>query len=394
MAEGNDGDERRRRWPECDYCGKAMAALFCRADTARLCVACDRHVHAANALSRKHVRSPICDTCVSQPAAARSASDGLALCADCDSDAHGGGGAASHHRRQRIPIEGISGCPAAVELAASWGLFPGTAKRQKTTQSKQPLLRQLTELADMEFAAPLTCNLSAKTPQRTTQEMPYTSLLMLAPSELKGSDRLTGEELLLDSSPPAQAAGPAQIWDFSLGRLRNQKEPYELDIAYETNNNEEFMITSYNDLVTENSFANPEVFEDADDAICPSSNDNILSSNVRSTQRQILSNASTITKQKQNSSYSSLVKGPTTPSGSDMLTVLGNEIVDVPKKLNRDLLAKNRGDAMIRYREKRKTRRYDKRIRYESRKARADTRMRFKGRFVKSTEAFYVGNGG
>ncbi|WOL07109.1 hypothetical protein Cni_G15846 [Canna indica] len=141
---------------------------------------------------------------------ARSTFDGFALCADCDSDAHGGGGAVSHHHHQRIPIEGFSSCPSAAELAASWGLFPRTVKRQKTTQSKQPLLQQLTELTDMEFAAPLTCNLSAKMPQRTTQEMPYTSLLMLAPSELKGSDRLTEEELLLDSSPPAQPAAPAQ----------------------------------------------------------------------------------------------------------------------------------------------------------------------------------------
>lgn len=31
--------------------------------------------------------------------------------------------------------------------------------------------------------------------------------------------------------------------------------------------------------------------------------------------------------------------------------------------------------------------RYDKQIRYEARKARADTRKRFKGRFVKASEA-------
>ncbi|XP_047958731.1 uncharacterized protein LOC125204200 isoform X2 [Salvia hispanica] len=45
-----------------------------------------------------------------------------------------------------------------------------------------------------------------------------------------------------------------------------------------------------------------------------------------------------------------------------------------------ELLAKNRGNAMQRYKEKKKTRRYDKHIRYESRKARADTRKRVKGR--------------
>jgi hypothetical protein len=38
--------------------------------------------------------------------------------------------------------------------------------------------------------------------------------------------------------------------------------------------------------------------------------------------------------------------------------------------------------------------RYEKHIRYESRKLRADTRKRVKGRFVKSTEALNAGYGG
>lgn len=88
-------------------------------------------------------------------------------------------------------------------------------------------------------------------------------------------------------------------------------------------------------------------------------------------------------------------------------------------KADMELLAQNRGNAMQRYKEKKKTRRYafiwlfsspsyfatifsnktfsehlnyymdryDKHIRYESRKARADTRKRVKGRFVKASEA-------
>lgn len=50
-------------------------------------------------------------------------------------------------------------------------------------------------------------------------------------------------------------------------------------------------------------------------------------------------------------------------------------------------LAENRGKAMLRYQEKKKTRRYDKHIRYESRKARADNRQRVKGRFVKASDS-------
>lgn len=43
---------------------------------------------------------------------------------------------------------------------------------------------------------------------------------------------------------------------------------------------------------------------------------------------------------------------------------------------------------MIRYKEKKKARMYEKKIRYASRKARADVRKRVKGRFVKAGEAY------
>jgi len=108
---GGGGAGGRQQWP-CDYCGEAPAALHCRADAARLCVACDRHVHAANALSRKHVRAPLCAGCAARPAAARVGAEAAAfLCADC-----------REGRGDGVAVEGFSGCPSAAELAASWGL--------------------------------------------------------------------------------------------------------------------------------------------------------------------------------------------------------------------------------------------------------------------------------
>lgn len=47
-----------------------------------------------------------------------------------------------------------------------------------------------------------------------------------------------------------------------------------------------------------------------------------------------------------------------------------------------------RNEAKMRYNEKKKTRTFNKQIRYASRKARADTRRRVKGRFVKAGEAY------
>ncbi|KAH0462381.1 hypothetical protein IEQ34_009956 [Dendrobium chrysotoxum] len=101
----------------CDYCSDATTVLYCRPDTARLCVACDRQVHEANVLSRKHFRSQICDNCGTAAAVAGCTDHGLVLCSDCDSEAHS---AIKGH--MRVVIEGFSSCPSAIVLTASWGL--------------------------------------------------------------------------------------------------------------------------------------------------------------------------------------------------------------------------------------------------------------------------------
>lgn len=104
----------------CDFCNEQVAIFYCRADSAKLCLICDRHVHSANALSRKHVRSQICDNCGSKPVSVRCVTDNLVLCQDCDWDAHGSCAVSASHDRN--PVEGFSGCPSAVELASVWGI--------------------------------------------------------------------------------------------------------------------------------------------------------------------------------------------------------------------------------------------------------------------------------
>jgi hypothetical protein len=51
-------------------------------------------------------------------------------------------------------------------------------------------------------------------------------------------------------------------------------------------------------------------------------------------------------------------------------------------------LMQARDSAMLRYKEKKKNRKFDKKIRYESRKERADIRKRVKGRFVKAGQPY------
>ncbi|RLN22763.1 hypothetical protein C2845_PM07G25860 [Panicum miliaceum] len=47
-AEAGDGADADAEAASCDYCGAAAAAVYCRADAARLCLPCDRHVHGAD----------------------------------------------------------------------------------------------------------------------------------------------------------------------------------------------------------------------------------------------------------------------------------------------------------------------------------------------------------
>lgn len=72
---------------------------------------------------------------------------------------------------------------------------------------------------------------------------------------------------------------------------------------------------------------------------------------------------------------------------SSMPSTRGNPF-DIPCAENQ-FSAATRNCAVLRYKEKKKSRRFDKKIRYASRKARADSRMRVKGRFVKTGDPYY-----
>ncbi|KAH9313172.1 hypothetical protein KI387_028207, partial [Taxus chinensis] len=108
----------------CEFCGELRPTVYCKSDTARLCLSCDRHVHSANALSSRHLRSLLCDRCNSQQATVRCSAESLSLCENCDWNAHGSSAEASQHKRHAI--SGYTGCPSAAELSRMWGLddFP------------------------------------------------------------------------------------------------------------------------------------------------------------------------------------------------------------------------------------------------------------------------------
>ncbi|XP_052210756.1 zinc finger protein CONSTANS-LIKE 4 [Diospyros lotus] len=93
----------------CDSCKSATATLFCRADTAFLCVGCDAKIHAVNKLASRHARVWMCEVCEQAPASVTCKADAAALCATCDRDIHSANPLARRH--ERLPVTPFYDCP-------------------------------------------------------------------------------------------------------------------------------------------------------------------------------------------------------------------------------------------------------------------------------------------
>ncbi|ESW33646.1 hypothetical protein PHAVU_001G087300 [Phaseolus vulgaris] len=363
----------------CDYCHSKPALLFCRPDSAKLCLLCDHHVHTANALSLKHVRFQICANC-DTAATVRCSAHNLLLCHTCDLDAHANAPASLHHRHR---LHGFSGCPSLPEMASALGLD----LRPRHSNCRDEVYEQVLEVArrrnENEFLCAETGEFRFDSENDVVDEMllqqtPFTSLLGMPDSQsefdaAKSNDNGYGGQagdLHWSFDPNYQSP---QVWDFQLQKSRGCDEPR---------------------VVTFDGLEVPKSFQDVHN-MNYSTGDDILSRNNQSDQ-----SSSSHAKKKEESnkeargglSTESKLLESIPYSATNNVVVMENlvggnaNVSTLQARVSLEELAKNRGDAMLRYKEKKKSRRYDKHIRYESRKARADTRKRVRGRFVKANE--------
>ncbi|XP_031478447.1 zinc finger protein CONSTANS-LIKE 14-like [Nymphaea colorata] len=462
----------------CDHCNEEGAVLFCRADCARLCLVCDRHVHTANPLSRKHSRSHLCDNCSSQAASVRCVTESLVLCRDCDWDAHGSCAASVDHVRQAI--EGFSDCPLARDLGLIWGFdlsdklafllledsgngsedldwfrsdvinndnaldflslhdvtvpssefcSPSKVQNPNCGKRKQVIFNQLVELlkreimeknfehaGDMSPATPSQSNLtgSIQVPDSCNTQMseqmvdadqqpPYTARMMF-PQE-GGNCPL---DIFWDVGASDQY-NQVQIWDFHIRECTdNGGCTTEIGSGASNRNSK---VKSFNELTRGTSLATGNILEDMFDFNCHSAGNCFSCSDIQqissqnadfgakwlptsgSRQSHLQSEVSMLLpvgSSEGNFSQPTLHSKDIKERCMPELSILSGGDLLKTSKVDTELLAQNRGNAMQRYKEKKKTRRYDKHIRYESRKARADTRKRVRGRFVKANEGMNV----
>ncbi|KAB2084720.1 hypothetical protein ES319_A05G353100v1 [Gossypium barbadense] len=405
---------RRSTMSLCHFCKSKPAVLYCSADSARLCLFCDQQVHSANALSLKHVRSQICDGCKAKPASFLCSIDNLMLCHDCDWSSHSNNNSSSSSSsscvsamHERAPVEGFSGRPSVVELASLFGfdlkpkdlmnLIPGFSLyerelmnledfmvpdeenscvssalissvkldhevyRQLVDMGKRGLVRGSGDGAELGPGTPPITSAEQENfasfevengydEEQLQQQTPFTSLLTFQSDDvLRQNDYVAEGELVWGCK---SSYLPSQIWDFQSERSKDCEESGAEDAGFVKgwsffrNNTCNEAFSSYKPTTEESN----NVVESLETPICDSTR------------------------------YVQVMEHP---------IVGGSEVMNYEAKPNVDIepLAQNRDNAMLRYKEKKKHRRYDKQIRYESRKTRADTRKRFKGRFVKASEA-------
>ncbi|CAA3017729.1 B-box zinc finger 20 [Olea europaea subsp. europaea] len=117
---------------QCDVCGKEEAYIFCTADEAALCQACDCRVHRANKLASKHPRfsllhpssidSPRCDICRERRALLFCQEDRALLCRECDIPIHKANEYTKNHNRFLLTGIKLSAFAASYQASTSFSI--------------------------------------------------------------------------------------------------------------------------------------------------------------------------------------------------------------------------------------------------------------------------------
>ncbi|EOX94955.1 B-box type zinc finger protein with CCT domain, putative [Theobroma cacao] len=370
MTDQKNNNQKQRRL--CDYCNQSKALLYCRADSAKLCFSCDREVHSANQLFTRHPRSQLCDACDKSPASIFCETEQSVFCSNCDWESHKCSSSSLHNRR---PIEGFSGCPSVSELVNSFGIEDLGSKTLFLSEEKVGCgdggeddgLLDLLSWETPEFSSlddlivssdfghgfkptdvpPLRKNRNASC-GRHKEEM-LLQLRELAKSEPNLSTDFENVTGFLPLLPNTYNSQPGSVHT----SCKIDKDPIPFP-AYE--------------------LSAPQCFSDnvemANQVFLPFSQ-----------LRGYTEESAVVPNEHLDTSRTAHVND----SLEDQLQhqIAAGTTSALPKIVVHELNSQERDSAISRYKEKRKTRRYDKHIRYESRKVRAESRTRIKGRFAK-----------
>ncbi|XP_050380956.1 zinc finger protein CONSTANS-LIKE 9-like [Argentina anserina] len=399
----------------CDFCGDQRSMVYCRSDAACLCLSCDRNVHSANALSRRHSRTLLCERCNLQPALVRCTEERVSLCQNCDWMGHGASTSAASHKRQTLNC--YSGCPSASELSSIWSFvleLPSAAAMSESACEQEMGLMSIAENSTG----------SAWSPQENNnRENASETLEVNDVSPMDKSDSLVGSSAVppINAAPPAvgQMTGSANsilpklnchgspglcddddlYGDFDMDEMDLNLENYDELFGVSLNHSEELFKNGGIDSLFGGKYMSraQELIAAEGSSIGrvnalqqPACSTAASADSVMSTKTEPI--VSFVPKQAQsNLSFSGVTgessQGDCQDCGASSMLLMG-EPPWCPPGPESSFQSANRSNAVMRYKEKKKARKFEKRVRYASRKARADVRKRVKGRFIKAGEAY------
>ncbi|KAK7275949.1 hypothetical protein RIF29_17076 [Crotalaria pallida] len=396
----------------CDFCQDQRPMVYCRSDAACLCLSCDRNVHSANALSRRHSRTLVCERCNSQPAFVRCTEENVSLCQNCDWLGHGTSTSSTTHKRQTINC--YSGCPSSAELSSIWSFFSDIPSMGETCEQELGLMSINENGDNSTWVPPESQNVSGSV-QVADISSKGKSLVGTSMPESSSEPRSLDQPLepANESIPKLYCPGKKSTGLFEDDNLYDDFNMDEVDLDLE--NYEELfgMTLSHSEDLFENGgidslFGAKDMSASAGDSNCQGavaaegSSVGLVNavqsacSNAPSADSMLSTKTEPILcvtgRQSQtNISFSGVSKDSSAADyqdcGASSMLLMG-EPPWCPPCPEGSLQSASRSDAVMRYREKKKARKFEKRVRYASRKARADIRKRVKGRFVKAGDVY------
>ncbi|XP_057966957.1 zinc finger protein CONSTANS-LIKE 5 [Malania oleifera] len=319
----------------CDSCESAAALVFCRVDSAFLCAGCDERLHKTTS---GHERVWMCEVCEQAPAAVTCKADAAALCVACDRDIHSANPLARRH--DRIPV--VPFYVSATSVLKSSPVAGASALVPKDAG--------IDDDGDHSFTI------------EEAEEAEAASWILPNPntSNQKFAEDLKPGELFFGDVDP--------FLDFESGASMNgrfQQHNSGGSDSVVPIKNKALGPSLINHRASENCF-------DVDFCRSKLSSYSSLSQSVSSDVGVVPDGNSA---SEVSYPHGKQISGGVDPSGST-----------ASNQASQSCGSSDREARVLRYREKRKNRKFEKTIRYASRKAYAETRPRIKGRFAKRTE--------
>ncbi|KAL8167767.1 hypothetical protein V2J09_009266 [Rumex salicifolius] len=382
-------DPERRRI--CDFCSKTTALLFCRADAAKLCLACDKEVHATAQLFTKHTRRLLCDACDSAPAVIVCSTHRFVLCQNCDFEIHNCGlglassasvSASSHDRR---PLQGVSGQPSASEIATFLGL-EGIDCSKSFGVGGEGLVGE-----DREFGGfgDISDFWNWDEVSVSPQGVVSVDDLVVSGGENHGFQAMVA----LDTLPKDRNSTYGQHKHEMIRQLcelaKSENDlhgEFQIDFGCQTEGYEHVIGAS--DFYEDHRHEFIPVDVNAQEAtlyLQDSKDDEAINEAFLS---DIFFGSNTEEIALVSNSYSDVGNDASLAMNESQGTT-HNVVIPFTTPTSEVNNKADRGSALTRYKEKKRSRRYEKHIRYESRKVLAETRIRVKGRFAKVLFEFW-----